>query len=536
MPRLARAVHRGAAMRALSRPLAILVASILAHVAACNGDDAVGDPAGVSAQDASSQDEATTVAPGTALDAGDDAPLPAHGFRADWFDVFSDRKLTRGEASVMIAHDAATSPAPGIRGILYSVRWTAQLTIVNGGEHTFFAKADDGVRVYVDDKAVIDDWAAHAATESSGKVALTAGEHHLRVEYFQLRGTASLALEWQPPGGVRGALPTEALAPLTSPPVDAKSVVLEGPRPTFDNPSTPFDCPDPGVLATASGGHPLFAMVCTGGKLPIRLSDDLVTWRDSGSFLLPGGKASWSANGGRNWAPEIHAVGAGYVAYYTAVNAANVLSIGCTHATALEGPYSDCGGPLVQDALGVIDATFFEDPGGKKYLYYKIDGNSVGQHTPIFARELAADGLSFAAGSAAVLVLNNDANTWEGGVVEAPWVVKHGADYFLFYSGNVYDDRYRTGVARAKSPTGPFMKKDMPILGNNASWVGPGHGSVVNVHGRDYFFHHAWPALPNGKNDASKGRFGLIAPIAWGADGWPVLGGGSPVTTPMAWP
>lgn len=133
-------------------------------------------------------------------------------------------------------------------------------------------------------------------------------------------------------------------------------------------------------------------------------------------------------------------------------------------------------------------------------------------------------------------MLNNDANTWEGGVVEAPWVVKHGTDYLLFYSGNVYDDRYRTGVARAKSPTGPFTKKGMPILGNNASWVGPGHGSVVSVHGRDYFFHHAWPALPNGKNDASKGRFGLIAPIAWGADGWPVLGGGSSVTTPMAWP
>ena len=523
-------------MRPLSRPLAILVASVLAQVTGCDDDAAVGDPTSVPAQDASSRDEATAVDPPAAGDAGADAPLPAHGLRADWFDVFSDRKVTRGEASVMIAHDAATSPAPGIRGILYSVRWTAQLAVANAGEHSFFANADDGVRVYVDDKAIIDDWTAHPATPSSGKVTLAAGEHHLRVEYFQLRGAASLALEWLPPGGVRAGLPTEALAPRTSPPSDANGIVLEGPRPTFENPATPFDCPDPGVLATARDGHPLFAMVCTGGKLPIRLSDDLVTWRDSGSFLLPSGKASWSANGGRNWAPEIHAVGTGYVAYYTAVNAANVLSIGCTHASALEGPYTDCGGPLVQDALGVIDATFFADPGGKNYLYYKIDGNSVGQRTPIFARELAADGLSFAAGSAAVEVLNNDANTWEGGVVEAPWVKKHGSDYFLFYSGNVYDDRYRTGVARAKSPTGPFTKKGAPILGNNASWVGPGHGSVVSVHGRDYFFHHAWPALPNGKNDATKGRFGLIAPIAWSADGWPVLGGGSPVTTPMAWP
>ena len=524
-------------MRSPSRLLAIAVASVLAQLAACSSNDEASAVLETTApvDDAASGRDRDPVDPGAA-DAGEDAPLLAHGFRADWFDLFSDRKLTRGEAAVAIAHDAATSPAPGIRGILYSVRWTAHLTVANAGEHAFFVKADDGVRVLVDGKAVVDDWTSHAATESSGKVTLSAGEHELRVEYFQLRGPASLALEWQPPGGARRVLPTEALAPLTAPPVDAKGAVLDGPRPTFENPATPFDCPDPGVLAVASGGHPLFAMVCTGGKLPVRLSDDLVTWRSSGGFLLPDGKASWSANGGRNWAPEVHRVGAQYVAYYTAVNASNVLSIGCTHAAALEGPYTDCGGPLVQNAVGVIDATFFEDTNGKKYLYYKIDGNSVGQRTPIYARQLAADGLSFAAGSSAIEVLNNDASTWEGGVVEAPWVVKHGADYLLFYSGNVYDDRYRTGVARAQSPTGPFTKKGMPVLGNNSSWVGPGHGSVVSVHGRDYFFHHAWPALPNGKNDTAKGRYGLVAPIAWGADGWPVLGNGSSVTTPMGWP
>lgn len=526
-------------MDATSRLFAIAVASFLAQVTGCSSteDENGAAPGDVPADDASVP-VGTPADPSSGTDGGAEAaaPLPPHGFRADWFDDFSDRKVTRGEASITIAHDASTSPAPGLRGILYSVRWTAKLTIATAGEHTFFAKADDGVRVLVDGKTIVDDWESHPATESSGKVTLSAGEHELRVEYFQLRGPAALAFEWQPPGGARGALPTEALAPLATAPVDAKGAVLAGPRPTFENPSTPFDCPDPGVLALTRDMHPLFAMVCTGGKFPVRLSDDLVTWKASGGFILPDGKASWSANGGRNWAPEIHQVGTKFVAYYTAVNASNVLSIGCAHAPAPEGPYTDCGGPLVQNAVGVIDATFFEDAGGKKYLYYKIDGNSAGQRTPIYARALAADGMSFAAGSTPVEVLNNDASTWEGGVVEAPWVVKHGTDYFMFYSGNVYDDRYRTGVARAKSPTGPFTKKGTPILGNNASWVGPGHGSVVSVHGRDYFYHHAWPALPNGKNDTAKGRFGLVAPIAWGADGWPVLGNGSSVTTPIAYP
>lgn len=530
-----------AVMHVHSRALAILLASISAAALAC-GDGGSDDLEGVSDPDASapsgssgsSGSGGSSGSSGSSGDPDAGAP-PAHGLRADWFDVFSDKKLTRYEPAAKIAHDEATSPAAGVRGILYSVRWSGRLTVAQAGEHAFFTKADDGARVFIDDKPVLEDWQSPRVAEATGKVTLTAGEHQLRVEYYQLRGAAAFALEWQPPGAARAPIPDDALAPLLDAPKDAKGVVLEGPRPLFSNPVVPFDCPDPGVLGVA-GEHPSFVMVCTGGSMRIRVSDDLVTWRDSPGSILPTGKAAWSANGGRNWAPEIHKVGAGFVAYYTAVNGANRLSIGCAHATAAAGPYTDCGKALVEHPLGVIDATFFEDTDGKKYLYYKIDGNSVGQRTPIYARELAANGLSFAAGSAQVEVLNNDANTWEGGVVEAPWVVKHGADYFMFYSGNVYDDRYRTGVARAKSPKGPFTKKGTPILTNSAKWVGPGHGSVVSVHGRDLFFHHAWPALPNGKNDGAKGRFGLLAPITWGADAWPVVGKGTSVADPILWP
>lgn len=503
--------------------LPVLVAAVFVACGDEAADDAVSSPAAA----------ATTPVPGgEAPDGGSpgetEPPPPAHGLRSDWFDVFAEKKATRYDVPAALSHDETTAPAKGIRGILYSARFSGKVDVPTAGEVTFFAKSDDGVRVFVDGEKIVDDWEMHAPKESSGKKTLTAGEHDLRIEYFQMRGGATLAVEWQLPNAARGAIPVEALRPATTAPED-------GPRPTFANPVVPFDCPDPGVTA-APADHPFYVMVCTGGAMRVRVSDDLVTWRDSASAILPGGKAAWSANGGRNWAPEIHKVGSSWVAYFTAVNAADRLSIGCAYANAPDGPFTDCGGPLVEHPQGVIDATFFEDKDGKRYLYYKIDGNSVGQRTPIFVRELAANGRSFAPGSTAVQVLTNDPATWEGGVVEAPWVIEHDGSYFMFYSGNVYDDRYRTGVARAKSPKGPFTKKPGPILGNNARWVGPGHGSVMNIHGKDFFFHHAWPALPNGKHDTSKGRYGLIAPIAWGADGWPVLGSGSSVTTPIAWP
>ena len=405
---------------------------------------------------------------------------------------------------------------------MYSARFSGAANVTTAGAYEITVTSDDGVRVRVDGKTIIDDWTPHSPRAANATVTLGVGVHDVVVEYFQMRGAATLVFD---------------VAPAFADVVPSTAAPMDGPKPLFSNPVVPFDCPDPGVIsAPAADGHPRWVMVCTGGKFQLHVSDDLVTWTNSGKYILPDGKAAWSANGNRDWAPEIHPIGSSWIAYFTAVNGSDVLSIGCAYASDPLGPFTDCGGPIVQDPLGVIDATFFEDVDGKRYLYWKIDGNSQGKPTPIFVRELASDGRSFAPGSTATQVLVNDTATWEGGVVEAPWIVLHDGKYFLFYSGNVYDDRYRTGVARASSPKGPFTKKGAPILANNTKWVGPGHGSVFERNGKSYFFHHAWPALANGKNDTTKGRYGLIAPIQWGSDGWPVASDGTPVTTPIEWP
>lgn len=460
---------------------------------------------------------------------------PAHGLRSDWFDVFADLADTRFDVPAHIDHDEATAPAKGVRGMLYSARFTGDLSVAAAGDLHLFVKSDDGVRVFLDGKVVLDDWHAHPPTDHEVKVTVTAGPHALRLDYFQGRGAATLSLEWQPPGGTRGPIPLEALTPSTTRPVDDKGTPLEGPRPTFTNPVIPFDCPDPGVAFVPGREHPRWVMACTGGAMPVRFSDDLVTWEDTGNFIIPGGKTPWSANGGRNWAPEIHAVGAGWVAYFTAVDAQNRLAIGCSYASAAEGPYTDCGESMIEDPAGVIDPTYFEDVDGKRYIYFKLDGNAYGQPTPIYVHELTADGHAVRSDSVPVSVLVNDL-AWEGAVVEAPYVVKRGSYYYLFYSGNGYDARYRTGVARATSPKGPFVKMGDPVLGNSAAWVGPGHGTVITAHGADYFFHHAWPTLPDGSMDAARGRIDVVSPIRWVAD-WPVVGDGGVVPAgEQLWP
>ena len=112
---------------------------------------------------------------------------------------------------------------------------------------------------------------------------------------------------------------------------------------------------------------------------------------------------------------------------------------------------------------------------------------------------------------------------------------RDGTYYPLFYSGNVYDARYRTGVARAASLLGPYEKLGAPILSNNARWVGPGHGSVVHTDGEDFFVYHAWPALPGGGNDTAQGRHTLLDRIVWEARLAPPSDG-TPSTSLQPWP
>ncbi len=75
----------------------------------------------------------------------------------------------------------------------YSIRWTGTFVPPESGTATFGLAADDGMRLYVDDRLVIDDWHEGAERSHTAKVALTKGKPvRLRVEYFQAQQGASI--------------------------------------------------------------------------------------------------------------------------------------------------------------------------------------------------------------------------------------------------------------------------------------------------------------------------------------------------------
>ncbi len=139
---------------------------------------------------------------GSAVTSPDDST--AHGFQAEYFDnpdLAGTPRMIRVENEINILN--AKSPAPGISGEKYSVRWSGKLLAPVTGNYTFAFRGDDGFRVFLNDKPIIDAWARGGARMFHGQANLEAGKtYDLRVEFFQDGGGCVAQLNWQLPGKV----------------------------------------------------------------------------------------------------------------------------------------------------------------------------------------------------------------------------------------------------------------------------------------------------------------------------------------------
>ena len=96
----------------------------------------------------------------------------------------------------------------------FYIRWTGKLHASRAGKYTFFLESDDGSRLYVDGTQVIDNGGLHGMDEKSGDVQLTAGEHDLKIEFFENEGDAGCKFSWQPPGKDKEIVPSAVLSSL----------------------------------------------------------------------------------------------------------------------------------------------------------------------------------------------------------------------------------------------------------------------------------------------------------------------------------
>jgi hypothetical protein len=80
----------------------------------------------------------------------------------------------------------------------FSIRWTRVVSLA-AGTYRFYAHVDDGVRLWVDEAILIDQWHDSQATTYSADIPLADGTHSLRMEYYDHTGDALAQLAWERP-------------------------------------------------------------------------------------------------------------------------------------------------------------------------------------------------------------------------------------------------------------------------------------------------------------------------------------------------
>ncbi|MCE9598324.1 MAG: FG-GAP-like repeat-containing protein [Spirochaetia bacterium] len=130
-------------------------------------------------------------------DQGFVGPLRAELFAGKQFE---ESKLVRQDSQIDFSW-GYEAPGPGVPADKFSVRWTGQIRVERAGEYVFYTQTDDGARLTVDGRLIIDRWQDMGTTEFSGKINLTPGRSYdIKMEHYDAGGAAEARLLWSGPG------------------------------------------------------------------------------------------------------------------------------------------------------------------------------------------------------------------------------------------------------------------------------------------------------------------------------------------------
>jgi hypothetical protein len=114
-----------------------------------------------------------------------------------WFNKFLDSKwaLVRDDGAIDF-NWVFGSPMLGIPEDRFSIRWEKEVDFDNG-VYTFYARADDGFRFYLDEALVIDEWHISNASDLYSAELELDGSHELTIEYYEGQQHAKVSFWWE---------------------------------------------------------------------------------------------------------------------------------------------------------------------------------------------------------------------------------------------------------------------------------------------------------------------------------------------------
>ena len=118
----------------------------------------------------------------------------------------------------------------------FAVVYDGSINITTPGTYTFYTASDDGSKLYIDGKQIVNNDGLHGQQERDGTITLTKGKHAIEVRYFERSGQEVLEISYAGPGVSKRRIPSDVLSP------------DKGSNPPGDEPTAP-EAPSPSTEA-----------------------------------------------------------------------------------------------------------------------------------------------------------------------------------------------------------------------------------------------------------------------------------------------
>lgn len=126
-------------------------------------------------------------------------PSAFQGLKGEYFknqNLSGTPALTRNDPQIAFNWHAG-APADGFGIDHYSIRWTGKITPTKSGEYRIAVSSDDGYRLFLNGRKVMEDWTVHSGKTDEIKLNLQAGVPvDMKLEYYEEAGDALIQLGW----------------------------------------------------------------------------------------------------------------------------------------------------------------------------------------------------------------------------------------------------------------------------------------------------------------------------------------------------
>jgi alpha-L-fucosidase len=93
----------------------------------------------------------------------------------------------------------------------YGFAFHGLIKIPADGIYDFYISSDDGSKLFIDDKMVIDNDGLHGMSEKNSSVPLAKGYHKIQVLFFERSGGDDLQVQWRGAGFKKEIIPASVL-------------------------------------------------------------------------------------------------------------------------------------------------------------------------------------------------------------------------------------------------------------------------------------------------------------------------------------